>query len=145
MASPTVAGTWWQCLAGRLYGLAQDSPAGARYQRRSEASALRARSPVDDMEGKECKVVLLIKPRAREVIEPQSGSSGKRQGVDYELGDRLFAHRVWLVVKDMDMAVADLEEFSTPFPGFYLYYPQRRHASPALRALVDYLRRVRRR
>jgi DNA-binding transcriptional LysR family regulator len=37
-----------------------------------------------------------------------------------------------------------LEEFSTPFPGFYLYYPQRRHASPALRALIDYLRRVRR-
>jgi DNA-binding transcriptional LysR family regulator len=37
-----------------------------------------------------------------------------------------------------------LEEFSTPFPGFYLYYPQRRHASPALRALVDYLRRTKR-
>jgi DNA-binding transcriptional LysR family regulator len=37
-----------------------------------------------------------------------------------------------------------LDEFSTPFPGFYLYYPQRRHASPALRALVDYLRRSRR-
>jgi DNA-binding transcriptional LysR family regulator len=37
-----------------------------------------------------------------------------------------------------------LAEFSTPFPGFYLYYPQRRHASPALRALVDYLRRARR-
>jgi DNA-binding transcriptional LysR family regulator len=36
-----------------------------------------------------------------------------------------------------------LEEFSTPFPGFYLYYPERRHASPALRALVDYLRRKR--
>jgi DNA-binding transcriptional LysR family regulator len=36
-----------------------------------------------------------------------------------------------------------LEEFSTPFPGFYLYYPQRRHASPALRALVEYLRGVR--
>jgi DNA-binding transcriptional LysR family regulator len=36
-----------------------------------------------------------------------------------------------------------LEEFSTPFPGFYLYYPQRRHVSPALRALVDYLRRTR--
>ena len=33
-----------------------------------------------------------------------------------------------------------LEEFSTPFPGFYLYYPQRRHASPALRAFVDHLR-----
>src|SRR6476646_6398565 len=36
-----------------------------------------------------------------------------------------------------------LDEFSTPFPGFYLYYPQRKHASPALRALVDYLRSVR--
>lgn len=36
-----------------------------------------------------------------------------------------------------------LEEFSTPFPGFYLYYPERRHASPALRTLVDYLRRKR--
>jgi len=40
--------------------------------------------------------------------------------------------------------VAVLEEFSTPFPGFYLYYPQRRHASPALRALVDQLRSGRR-
>jgi DNA-binding transcriptional LysR family regulator len=37
-----------------------------------------------------------------------------------------------------------LEEFSTPFPGFYLYYPHRRHASPALRALIDYLLRTRR-
>jgi DNA-binding transcriptional LysR family regulator len=36
-----------------------------------------------------------------------------------------------------------LDEFSTPFPGFYLYYPQRRHASPALRALIDYLLRMR--
>lgn len=36
-----------------------------------------------------------------------------------------------------------LEEFSTPFPGFYLYYPQRRHTSPALRALIDYLLRLR--
>jgi DNA-binding transcriptional LysR family regulator len=36
-----------------------------------------------------------------------------------------------------------LEEFCTPFPGYYLYYPQRRHASPALRALVEYLRRKR--
>jgi DNA-binding transcriptional LysR family regulator len=35
-----------------------------------------------------------------------------------------------------------LEEYCTPFPGFYLYYPQRRHAAPPLRALVDYLRRT---
>jgi DNA-binding transcriptional LysR family regulator len=40
--------------------------------------------------------------------------------------------------------VAVLEKFSTPFPGFYLYYPQRRQASPALRALVDFLRRSKR-
>lgn len=38
-----------------------------------------------------------------------------------------------------------LEAFSTPFPGFYLYYPHRRHTSPALRALIDYLLKVRRR
>ncbi|NUO62662.1 MAG: LysR family transcriptional regulator [Gemmatimonadaceae bacterium] len=37
-----------------------------------------------------------------------------------------------------------LAEFCAPFPGYYLYYPQRRHASPALRALVDCLRRARR-
>jgi DNA-binding transcriptional LysR family regulator len=37
-----------------------------------------------------------------------------------------------------------LEEFSTPFPGFHLYYAQRRLASAALRGLVDYLRRARR-
>ena len=41
--------------------------------------------------------------------------------------------------------VSVLEEFSTPVPGFYLYYPQRRHASPALRALIDFLRRQRKR
>ena len=40
--------------------------------------------------------------------------------------------------------VTVLEEFSMPFPGYYLYFPQRRHASPALRALVDYLRDARR-
>ena len=39
--------------------------------------------------------------------------------------------------------VAVLEEYSTPFPGFYLYYPQLRRASAPLRALVGYLRRHR--
>jgi DNA-binding transcriptional LysR family regulator len=37
--------------------------------------------------------------------------------------------------------VSVLEEFCPPFPGCYLYYPARRRASPALRALLDYLRR----
>jgi DNA-binding transcriptional LysR family regulator len=41
--------------------------------------------------------------------------------------------------------VAVLEEFSTPFPGFYLYYPQRRQASRALVAFIDYLRGAKRR
>lgn len=45
---------------------------------------------------------------------------------------------------DRGEAVAVLEEFCPPFPGYYLYYPQRRQASPALRALIDYLLRLRR-
>jgi DNA-binding transcriptional LysR family regulator len=32
----------------------------------------------------------------------------------------------------------------TSYPGLYLYYPQRRHVSPALRAFIDYLREARR-
>ena len=32
-----------------------------------------------------------------------------------------------------------LQESSAHFPGFYLYYPQRRYASPTLRVFVDYL------
>jgi len=40
--------------------------------------------------------------------------------------------------------VSVLEEFLPPFPGCYLYYPQRRQASRALRALIDYLRLARR-
>ena len=40
--------------------------------------------------------------------------------------------------------VAVLEPYCPPFPGFYLYYPRRRHPAAALRALVDHLRRARR-
>jgi len=36
-----------------------------------------------------------------------------------------------------------LEKFCEPFPGYYLFYPQRRHASPALRVLIDHLRQSR--
>lgn len=39
--------------------------------------------------------------------------------------------------------VSVLEEFCAPFPGYYLYYPQRRHASRALRALIEHLRQWR--
>lgn len=40
--------------------------------------------------------------------------------------------------------VSVLDEFFTPFPGYYLYYPARRQASPALRALIGYLLELRR-
>jgi DNA-binding transcriptional LysR family regulator len=40
--------------------------------------------------------------------------------------------------------VAVLERFCAPFPGYYLYYPQRRHASRVLRALIDHIRLWRR-
>jgi len=41
--------------------------------------------------------------------------------------------------------VSVLGDFCMPFPGYYLHYPQRRQASPALRALIDFLRASRRR
>ena len=62
-----------------------------------------------------------------------------RAGAGLTLGDQ---SRVRAGLASGDL-VAVLEEYSTPFPGFYLYYPQRRHASPALRALVEYLQSVR--
>jgi DNA-binding transcriptional LysR family regulator len=40
--------------------------------------------------------------------------------------------------------VSILAEFCAPFPGYYLYYPQRRQASRALQALVEHLQRWRR-
>jgi DNA-binding transcriptional LysR family regulator len=33
-----------------------------------------------------------------------------------------------------------LEDWSPRFPGFYLYYPSRRQAPPALRAFIAFLR-----
>lgn len=37
--------------------------------------------------------------------------------------------------------VAVLEEYTPPFPGFYLYFPRRRQRSAALEALIDFVRR----
>ncbi|AJE45779.1 LysR family transcriptional regulator [Celeribacter indicus] len=37
-----------------------------------------------------------------------------------------------------------LQDFLPPFPGFFLYFPQRRNLAPKLRALVDHVRQWRR-
>ena len=39
--------------------------------------------------------------------------------------------------------IAMLEEFCPPFPGFFLYFPDRRHLAPKLRTLVEHVRRYR--
>lgn len=44
---------------------------------------------------------------------------------------------------DRGDVVAVLEEYCPPFAGYSLYYPARRQASPALRALLDYLLQLR--
>jgi len=41
---------------------------------------------------------------------------------------------------DAGELVAVLEEYCEPFPGFYLYFPRRRHRSAALQALIDHVR-----
>jgi len=39
--------------------------------------------------------------------------------------------------------VSLLEDFLPPFPGFFLYFPQRRNMPPKLRALIDHVRQSR--
>ncbi|STK08125.1 transcriptional regulator [Escherichia coli] len=36
--------------------------------------------------------------------------------------------------------VSLLDDFLPQFPGFYLYFPQRRNIAPKLRALIDYVK-----
>jgi DNA-binding transcriptional LysR family regulator len=45
---------------------------------------------------------------------------------------------------DRGELVSVLEKYCAPFPGYYLYYPQRRQASRALRAFIDHLQKWRR-
>ncbi len=42
---------------------------------------------------------------------------------------------------DQGALVPLLEDYSPPFAGFYLYYPNRRNLTPKLRALLDWIRR----
>lgn len=43
---------------------------------------------------------------------------------------------------DQGALVPLLQEFSPPFPGWFLYYPKQRYTPPAVRALADFLRRT---
>lgn len=61
-----------------------------------------------------------------------------RSGVGLTLAD----DRVENDVSRGDL-VTVLEEFSTAFPGFFMYYPRRTHTSPPLRAFIEYLGRKR--
>ena len=45
---------------------------------------------------------------------------------------------------DSGELVSLLEAFLPPFPGFFLYYPQRRNVAPKLRALIDHVVQLRR-
>jgi len=44
---------------------------------------------------------------------------------------------------DAGQLVPLFQDYLPPFPGFYLYFPQRRNMAPKLRALVDHVRRWR--
>ena len=50
----------------------------------------------------------------------------------------LFEHQVERAVAEGAL-VTLLADWSPAFPGFYLYYPSRRHMLPALRAFIDFL------
>ncbi|KRR11567.1 LysR family transcriptional regulator [Bradyrhizobium valentinum] len=41
---------------------------------------------------------------------------------------------------DQGKLVSLLEEYSAPFPGFYICYPQQRQMAPALRAFIDFVK-----
>jgi DNA-binding transcriptional LysR family regulator len=50
----------------------------------------------------------------------------------------LFEHQA-LPLVEAGKLVRLLKAWSPPFPGFYLYYPSRRQAPPALRAFIDFV------
>lgn len=43
---------------------------------------------------------------------------------------------------DAGKLVTMLEDYSPVFPGWYLYYPRQRNTAPAVRAVIDFLRKV---
>lgn len=72
---------------------------------------------MDHMQGEELIVVVFIEPGAGEVIQAQAGAPGERQRVNHKLGDGSLPHGLGLVVKDVDRAVADLQEVDVAGQG----------------------------
>lgn len=78
------------------------------------------------------------------VIEPQVTTNDMRLMVNTALAGGGFTFGVqetfsrYLASGEL---VAVLEPYCPPFPGFYLYYPDRRNHAPKLRAFVDHVRR----
>lgn len=68
-------------------------------------------------------------------VSVHRGRRGRRVDLAQIVRQEVHVHRAYVERGEL---VPVLEEFSTPIPGFYLYYPERRQASPALRVLIDY-------
>jgi hypothetical protein len=65
--------------------------------------------------GEEFVVAGEPEPRAFDVKEPETGNEARqRECVDHELGNGFVGARIGLVVKDVDRAVADLQEVDVP-------------------------------
>ena len=74
---------------------------------------------IDTREREEFEIVFLVEPSAFKHLERQVCPAGERERVDRQLHVRvLFFSRLRLVVQDMYVAVANLEEVDVP--GYYL-------------------------
>ena len=72
-----------------------------------KVDAVRLARPVHPMQRVELEVVALIEPRAADVVEPETGAAGQRQGLHHQLLDGLHVRGVGLVVEDVHLAVPD--------------------------------------
>lgn len=79
-------------------------------------------------------------------VEPQVTTNDLRLMLRVALADGGITFGPWSCFEtyfDTEALVPLLEEYLPPFPGFLLYYPQRQHIAPKLRALIDHVRRWR--
>ena len=106
-------------------------------------SALRAGTRVKVVSGQVTLLGLAGKTVALIFEKPST-----RTRVSFEVGVRqLGGEVVMLYARDMQSSrgelVSVLDAFLPPFAGFFLYFPDRRHPPPKLRALIEHVRRFR--